>query len=138
MSVNIFTYGSLMFAPVWQQVVKGQYHAIPALLAEHQRLAVLNEDYPAAIYQPAHSIQGVLYLKVNSEDRARLDQFEGDYYDRVSVHVTDTQGIVYSADVYRLNAKFQAILAPVDWDVEQFKQQGLQRFLQQYKGFLNV
>lgn len=138
MSVNIFTYGSLMFAPVWQQVVKGQYQAIPSVLADHQRLAVLNEDYPVAIHQPAHHIQGVLYLGVNADDIARLDRFEGEYYDRISIQVTDAQGCVYSADVYRLNAQFQAILAPVDWDVEQFKQQGLQRFLQQYKGFLSI
>ena len=56
MPTNIFTYGSLMFAPVWQQVVKGQYQAIPSVLADHQRLAVLNEDYLAAIYQPVHNI----------------------------------------------------------------------------------
>jgi gamma-glutamylcyclotransferase (GGCT)/AIG2-like uncharacterized protein YtfP len=138
MTTNIFTYGSLMFAPVWQQIVKGQYLALPTVLAEHQRLAVLNEEYPAAIYQPTHSIHGILYLGVNTEDVARLDQFEGEYYDRVSVQVTDAHGVAYPADVYRLNAQFQAILAPVDWNIEQFKQQGLQRFLQQYKGFLSL
>ena len=138
MLVNIFTYGSLMFAPVWQQIVTGQYQTIPSVLAEHRRLAVLNEDYPAAIYQVDYSIQGVLYLNVNADDVARLDRFEGDYYDRVSVSVSDTHGLSYPAKVYRLNAQFQAILSPLDWNLEQFKQQGLQRFLQQYKGFLST
>ena len=59
--ISIFTYGSLMFAPVWQRIVSGHYASCPAILTDYQRLAVKNEEYPVAIPAMGHHIEGVLY-----------------------------------------------------------------------------
>jgi gamma-glutamylcyclotransferase (GGCT)/AIG2-like uncharacterized protein YtfP len=134
--VHIFTYGSLMFAPVWQRVVSGTYTSSTATLHDYQRLAVKGEEYPVALAATGHSIDGVLYYAVHAQDVAHLDAFEGDYYTRIAVQVITNDGEAITAQVYVLKAEFGHIAAAQAWDVTQFAQGGgLENFMARYQGF---
>ena len=82
MSCNIFTYGSLMFPNVWEQVVRGRYASVKAALEDHARYAIAGESYPGMVAQTGATVEGILYLDIDAADIARLDTFEGHDYRR--------------------------------------------------------
>ena len=125
-----------MFGRVWSCIVSGNYATIPATLHGYQRLAVTGEEYPVAVPAPSEiSIPGILYLNVNTADIARLHAFEGDYYLRLQTPLLTVTGDTLIAQTYVLNPIYQHIAAPFEWDVEQFRNQGLERFITRYPGF---
>ena len=127
MPSHIFTYGSLMFAPVWQRVVAGRYAALPATLREYRRYAVAGDTYPGMIASPGGSVDGVLYQNVEPDDIARLDHFEGADYRRTELDVDLADGSSQLVQTY-LMIRPEA-LSDQPWLPENF---ALQRFLDTY------
>lgn len=131
--MNVFTYGSLMFDPVWHSVVSGRGHrSTAASLAGYRRFAVLGETYPGVIAWPGGRVDGRLYLDVDPADVARLDAFEGADYDRVTVTVQAPGEVppAVAAGLYLYLPTDR--LAPDDWDVEAFAREGIHRFMTTY------
>lgn len=138
---HVFTYGSLMFAPVWERVCRGRYRNASAILKGYARLSVRNESYPAAI--PAHStaeITGLVYFNVSAADIELLDQFEGAEYVRreSQVSIVGAQGM---ENVSALFYEFidQARVEPKPWDVDAFATEGIKSFLARHvQGFIQT
>ena len=156
MSLAVFTYGSLMFDEVWSRIVSGHYASAPATLSGYSRFAVIGEQYPGVIpgadsgidlgtvsdtaidaNTVAPMVEGVVYYGVNEADMERLDIFEGEFYNRCTEQVT-VAGAMISAQVYVIKPAYQYLLAPEAWDIERFKQQGLEEFIERYKGFAEL
>lgn len=136
MAMHIFTYGSLMFNQVWSRVVQGHYPCSAAHLMGFVRKGVIGAEYPV-IYPGASEarVDGTLYFNVSTGDMTRLDEFEGIYYDRQSVSVTLQDGSSADAEVYVLETEYHHIASDLDWDLELFKDRGLNSFLENYNGF---
>jgi gamma-glutamylcyclotransferase (GGCT)/AIG2-like uncharacterized protein YtfP len=100
MNTHVFTYGSLMFAEVWQRVVRGQYAACAATLDGYRRFAVRDETYPGIVVSKGNSVAGLVYTDVDAADVTRLDQFEGELYDRIDATVTDAHGGAMKVQTY--------------------------------------
>lgn len=131
---HVFTYGSLMFAPVWSKLVKGTYSATKGELHHYARRCVKGEDYPV-ILRADEKVQGVVYYDVNDEDMQILDDFEGEFYERITVDVeTHTQTI--QAEVYALKEAYFLIIDDKPWSERAFEEEGMKRFLENYKGFI--
>jgi len=136
--INLFTYGSLMFAPVWQTLVSGRYQSESCQLDGFARYAVRGEEYP--VIKPGDktgSVSGVVYLGVAGHDIARLDAFEGEYYRRTPIEVRGANRVI-AAQAYVLRPRFYSIASSQPWNEAQFAQTGIKRFLGQYKGFSGV
>ncbi len=120
MAQHVFTYGSLMFAPVWQRVVAGRHRSSTAHLAGYRRFALSDETYPGMIEADADGgrVTGVLYFDVDAADLRALDAFEGSEYRRCTVQVTTPAHGPVTAQtyVYLLPAR----LAAHDWDPAAF------------------
>jgi gamma-glutamylcyclotransferase (GGCT)/AIG2-like uncharacterized protein YtfP len=99
-SANVFTYGSLMFAEVWQPLVVGRYRSEPAILSGYRRFAVPGVAYPGVVAAPGQQVAGLLYRDVGPDDLARLDLFEGAEYRRDALPVTLADGSVLNAETY--------------------------------------
>lgn len=127
MTCPIFTYGSLMFPPVWERVVRGSYHSEPAVARGHARYAIIGETYPGMIVQPDGSVQGVLYFDVAPGDVAALDAFEGNDYRRVTIPVTTASGAALQADTYLYLSQEKLSKSP--WLPEAFQ---MERFIGSY------
>jgi len=84
---DVLTYGSLMFEPVWSAVVTGQYSSQSVRVDGWQRFVIPGEDYPGAVLSAGASMAAVLWKGVGADDLGRLDEFEGDQYQRVPVVV---------------------------------------------------
>ena len=131
MTQNVFTYGSLMFAQVWQRVVAARYRSSPAALAGYRRFALVDDTYPgmieAATGAHAGNVTGVLYFDVNDADLRALDDFEGSDYERRTVQVMAPAAGLLTAQTYVF--LLPGRLAAHDWDPAAFR---LERFLGTY------
>lgn len=127
MSCNIFTYGSLMFPSVWEQVVRGRCRSVKAVLADHARFAITGETYPGMVMQSGATVDGILYFDVDAADVARLDAFEGVDYRRVAVQLRLVDGSELAAQTYLYNIPQR--LLNLAWQAENFD---IRRFLETY------
>ncbi len=129
-AMNVFTYGSLMFAPVWAQVVRGNYRSKIATIHGFRRVCVVDGNYPALLIAPrAVPVIGRLYLDVAVADVARLDHFETSQYERVLLAAT-VEGVAVTAHAFL--AVNVSTLTDTDWSVSDFKSNGLSLFLATY------
>ncbi|MBC7416441.1 MAG: gamma-glutamylcyclotransferase [Herminiimonas sp.] len=124
---NVFTYGSLMFAPVWERVVQGRYRSAAARLDGHGRFALVDDTYPGMVPMDGATVAGVLYFDVGVADMAMLDHFEGDEYRRTPVQVQLDDGGQAAAQTYVFEAHRRLSSQP--WNPEAF---ALDRFLDSY------
>lgn len=127
MKAPVFTYGSLMFAPVWQRVVRGDYRAAPAVVDNHARYAVAGETYPGMVACLGETVRGLVYLDVSAEDLAALDRFEGEDYCRILVDAKLDSGQPMQAYAYVYVNSEQLTEQP--WQPERFE---LERFVSTY------
>lgn len=131
--MHIFTYGSLMYAPVWQQVVTGTYESRVGLIRGYARWRIRGELYPALLAAgPESTLHGVLYLNVSPQDVEALDRFEGagTDYGRIELPAELEGGSVLNAATYLYLHPGRVEAAP--WEAEHFEAEGLQRFLNTY------
>lgn len=136
--VNVFTYGSLMYVPVWSRIVAGDYASLEGCISGYRRLAVAGEDYPGVIRAPGDSqVSGRLYLNVQPDDMRRLDAFEGEYYAREVCVMATLQGAM-EAQLYVIKPEYTRLLRAENWSQTEFEQAGLQRFLERYSGFERI
>lgn len=132
---NVFVYGSLMFDDVWNRVVQHRYNKQSAILSGYKRLSVKGETYPGLIKSFNNSVTGVIYHNVTARDIKRLDRFEGEYYDKISVTVVCETGYVHNAKVYLFNNRNRNLLSSNSWDPVRFQSRHLRRFIAKYRGF---
>ncbi len=132
---HLFTYGSLMFSPVWQSIVRGNYEHQQALLPGYRRFEVAGETYPGIVAAPEDSVPGLLYRDVGAEDLQLLDDFEGMYYRRDAVTLLTESGNPVEAQTYIIRAEYAHLLTPKPWSPEAFGNDGIHRFMRHYGGF---
>ena len=132
---HIFTYGSLMFDPVWTGVVDCSYDRCEAILHGYDRKEIRGEIYPAIVPSSEHSqVRGMLYLDVSAEDLAKLDRFEGDYYFRKSEPVATRDTAIIFAEVYVLKEEYYPIISHRNWDPVHFRTTGIHLFIHRFTG----
>lgn len=140
MSENVFTYGTLMHPRIWGCVVRGTYASTRAVLPHHERRVVREVDYPGMIACRGTTVAGILYHDVSPEDIRRLNAFEGQEYERVTVEVQLPDSTALKAQTYiyhHAHHEFRHRLGTELWEYETFLENGgVERFLQQYGGFL--
>ena len=132
MAQHVFTYGSLMFARVWQRVVRGQHAQRAARLQGFERRAVRGRTYPAIVACGGGTVDGRLYLDVDDDDLHRLDVFEGDEYERQTLTVRLLDGSAHGVTAQAYAWRDPSGLLIHDWDSAWFERHALDGFLQAY------
>lgn len=132
---NVFTYGSLMFGPVWSRVVRREYDSHDASVSGFKRRQVKGTTYPA-IYpnENGDTLAGRVYLNVSGEDMNRLDIFEGEYYQRQSTRCSGEFGEI-EAEIYVFKTDYIDLISELEWNPEWFLREGMQIFINGYIGF---
>jgi gamma-glutamylcyclotransferase (GGCT)/AIG2-like uncharacterized protein YtfP len=133
---HVFAYGSLMFPEVWRIVVGRQFQTIEGKVAEYAIFRVGGAPYPGIFAVPGAVVRGLVYLDVDEASVARLDRFEGKFYDRLNLPVECDDGVQRTADAYVVSANNQHLLTTEPWTAESFVSSGgLADFLERYQGF---
>jgi gamma-glutamylcyclotransferase (GGCT)/AIG2-like uncharacterized protein YtfP len=135
-AMNLFTYGSLMFAEVWSQLVRGDYVRRPARLHGFVRRKARGDVYPVILKScNGEWVDGFVYFGVSDEDLRRLDRFEADAYDR-QTHVVLVEGSEkHPADAYVLKECCRHMADDCEWDQQWFAREALPFFIRNYRGF---
>jgi gamma-glutamylcyclotransferase (GGCT)/AIG2-like uncharacterized protein YtfP len=125
--MNVFTYGSLMFSPVWEKVCTGRYSTRKMVLKDFRRYCVQNESYPAVVQEIGSSVEGLVYMNVSPSDQLKLNQFEGEEYVLRHHYIKDVSIAFYEyVALGRIDKR--------DWSPIDFEQKGLPEFLSRHVG----
>lgn len=133
--MHVFTYGSLMLASVMEAVTGCRFAAREALLRGYARFRVKGASYPGVVASVAATTDGVLYLDVEAASIARLDAFEGAFYQRTRVEVETVAGERLPAEVYVVPPRHCDHLSSEAWRLDDFRRAHLAAFLASYHGF---
>lgn len=133
--MNLFTYGSLMFPEVWNRVTGQPLTGQPATLPGHAARRLRGESYPVLVPDPSSKTCGILYTHISPEAMHRLDQFEGRFYDRVTVSVLTEDGKAQEAWTYRAANPTHPDILSEPWEAEVFVRTHLPTFLEEDPGF---
>ena len=128
-SHSLFIYGTLRDDEVLSQVLGHDCHAITSIDAEApfmQILKVANVDYPCLLEgQDSDVAEGVLLTGLSDADITKLDLFEGENYQRVSIDVIAENRLVKTEAYQPLNA----LETDGPWSFVSWSNKGRQDFL---------
>ena len=124
---HLFTYGSLMYERIWQEIVGSTYICQRAWLDGYDRLGVIDADYPVLVPNSDHSgLEGILRLNVTDTDFSKIDRYESEFYQRLTapVYTLDPSGdtILVQSHLYVLNPEYHYICDGQAWDIDYFEQ----------------
>jgi gamma-glutamylcyclotransferase (GGCT)/AIG2-like uncharacterized protein YtfP len=106
-----------------------------ASLLDYALFKLKGESYPGIIYHKGAFTNGIIYLDVDALSLKRLDEFEGEMYERVSVRVETDQGESFTGETYGIKREHRNLLSSEPWDLEEFEKNHLKEFMASYKGF---
>jgi gamma-glutamylcyclotransferase (GGCT)/AIG2-like uncharacterized protein YtfP len=136
---NLFTYGTLMYEPVWQKVVGKTFQTQNGVLWGFAAYKVRRDVYPAIIKAgDDDSVPGLIYFDIDKASLDTLDRFEGEFYDRKIVDVITDGSQPVSCHAYVIKPAHFDILDCDTWSAEWFEERGLKKFLESYMGFDKV
>ncbi len=84
-----------MNSKVWNSIVAKDYKSKPFTLYNFSRKKLIGKEYPGILREEGHQVKGLLYLDIELDDLIRLDEYEGEEFERITMKVDD-----YSIDTY--------------------------------------
>lgn len=127
--MNVFAYGTLLFAEVMEAVAGARYPSEDAVLGGYRRFRVRERAYPGVVAAAGAETVGRLYRGLTLTALERLDHFEGDLYERRRLPVHRADGSATEAFVYVIPEARRDALTEEPWDVAAFARQHLDRYL---------
>ncbi|MDX8341575.1 gamma-glutamylcyclotransferase family protein [Draconibacterium sp. IB214405] len=122
--INVFVYGSLLFAEIAEGLCQQKLHAENAVLFGFARHAIKGADYPAIIRSENSKVNGKVLLNLDEKAMEILTFYEDNDYELVPVKVELNSGSI-DAVVYVWTGGNE-FLEPFDWDAEQFRKESLE------------
>ncbi|MBC8430690.1 MAG: gamma-glutamylcyclotransferase [Desulfobacterales bacterium] len=132
---NFFAYGTLMIPDVMYAVTTREFRFIDAILRSYSRFTVKGESYPGIIPVTDAVTEGVIYFNVDELSLERLDEFEGDLYQRTPILVETVGEEILNAETYVVKPECRDYLSSKGWDVNKFTKTYLETFLESYQDF---
>ena len=132
---NLFVYGSLMFEPVWRHLLGKRHATERATLDGYRRQRIRDQTYPGIQPDAAARVDGVLVFDLTHDEMNRLDQFEGEEYQRQGVIVSRADGREQACQVYVIRPAYRSQLLNEDWDPQHFENNDMQRFLHEFRNW---
>jgi gamma-glutamylcyclotransferase (GGCT)/AIG2-like uncharacterized protein YtfP len=139
MTTPIFLYGTLMAPSLLSLLLTGtRTTPLPlykATLADHRRVTVPGNDFPALIKTgPPDLVQGLLFIPRSEDDTRKLDNFEGDLYSRENVTVyVSVEGVEVGIEACTYVWCDEGE-SNETWDFEEFVRDGLDEWLDSFEG----
>lgn len=127
-----------MFPSVMKAVTGREFPSKKARVQNYARFKVKGESYPGLLPLEGALTDGVLYMNVDSLSVRRLDEFEGEHYEREEIAVDAFEGESLPAQTYVVKAQSQNRLSSEEWDPTHFEKHDLLEFMNTYRGFGNT
>src|SRR5262245_22448817 len=127
--MNLFAYGSLVFAEVMRAVTGRSFAHEPARLAGWTRVCIRGTRFPGVRARASAATSGVLWRGLDARALEYLDRFETHHYERRTLSVRTGAGEDVPAEVYVIADAHLGDLSQEPWDRAQFARQSLGRLL---------
>jgi gamma-glutamylcyclotransferase (GGCT)/AIG2-like uncharacterized protein YtfP len=124
----LYTYGTLQVGAIIEHIVGRPVAGVPARLEGYARFRVNGRVYPAIVEAAGSEVWGVLYTGLDAAELARLDDYEGELYERREVCVW-AGGVAHRAATYVLRPGSRHELSGEPWDFAGFLRDHLQAYL---------
>lgn len=119
--MNLFTYGTLIFADIWQCVVGHAAESTPAELSGYRVLRVVDDLFPVMIPGTTDDrASGVIYFDLTDQDLQRLDDYEAYLYERKEVHPVTEDGSSVACQTYLLREQYRCAATDEAWTTNWF------------------
>ncbi len=135
LSVTVFAYGTLEIEAVMEAVTGRAFPRTTGQLNGFARVLFRGQPVPGLVPDLDESTPGALYGAVDARSLALLDRFEGDLYERRSVHVRCSTGGHVSAHAYLVAPESRALLSSAPWNRERFVAEELPAYLEECARF---
>lgn len=117
----IFTYGALMYQPIWLSAVEHHCNPIPAVAQGYLRVSVNDSQRCSLVTaSPQARVSGMLYAGLNLSHVRALDDYIGELFERKEIEVI-TASETYIAQSYMLKDKYSHFLRAYNWDQREFE-----------------
>lgn len=117
LNAMLFAYGSLQLPEVFKAVTALSREAHPAVLRGFRRTKLRGFGFPAIVPAEQEETSGILYHRIDEDAWRRLDSFEDDFYDRVSVKIELPDGSTCTAFTYVLTEGFRYLSLDASWSL---------------------
>lgn len=124
-----------MFPSVMKAVTGREFSSRNARVKNHARFKVTGKSYPGLTPLEGAVTEGVLYLDVDAFSVKRLDDFEGEIYERAGISADALDGESLMAQTYLIKPQYRDRLSSEPWDPEHFEKADLIDFMASYRGF---
>jgi len=132
-TMNVFAYGSLILPEVWGAVTGERHRSEPGRLSGYIRRRVRGATYPGIVTDDRSGagewIDGAIYYDVGADALAALDEFESDFYVRVTLEAHDGRGEAVRCEAYLVPPENAHLLSDEVWDLDRFRSEHLTEFL---------
>lgn len=132
--MRLFCYGTLQFPAVLHDVTGVWLEPEPAVLDNFACHVVRGEVYPGIVPQPGATTSGVVYTGLGAVHLQKLDVFEGDFYERQRVCISDAAGNPLQAWTYVVAPRHQRRLTRTRWSRKAFESEHLPHFVRRRRG----
>ena len=130
MTKSLFSYGTLQSPRVLMAVAGKEYQGVEAVLLNYAIFRVRGTVYPGIIPAKGNIVRGLVYRNIADDTFRRLDDFEGEQYERIIVSaVLRRDHSLVRAYAYRILEGQRDILSSEGWDLEHFLQKEAEGFI---------
>ncbi len=127
--MRLFCYGTLQYPEIMQQVSGVHAAGLPVVLENYGCYTVRGEMFPGIVPEPGAYTRGVVYNGLGEAQLRRLDEFEGDFYQRQRVVVSDADERPLQTWAYVVRPDARTVLTDEHWDKGLFELLHRQQFL---------
>ena len=127
-----------MFPSVMKAVTGREFPSRKARVKNFARFKVKGESYPGLTPLEGAVTEGILYRGVDALSVKRLDDFEGELYERTEIPAHTLEGESLTAQTYVIKAQYRDRLSSKEWDPTHFEKADLLEFMNTYRGFVNT
>lgn len=134
--MNLFVYGTLLFPEIRNLVGRRQFQSTDATLEGFEIYRVKNAVYPGIVKQDGGIVPGQILSHITPAEINFFDQYEDDFYQRITVAVTTPDESEISAECYAVPLiTSREILTKVVWTADWFSTNHYADFLNRLKSF---
>ncbi len=127
--IDLFCYGTLQSPMVMKAVTGQHFTGKKAKLDNWVRYRVRQSEYPGILPQADAQVPGMVFFAIDPETLSKLDEFEGEKYERVEVDVTLEDGTKQRVQVFAIRREYRHMLSQEPWEFDRFIENGLARFI---------
>jgi gamma-glutamylcyclotransferase (GGCT)/AIG2-like uncharacterized protein YtfP len=134
-SMNIFTYGSLMYPAVINALTDCNFSYEDVTIQDFERRAIQGKKYPGLRRHIGSMAQGRLWFDIDESSMRMLDSFEDSLYERQTVEITSKSRGVINAFAYVVPKHLEHTLEDIPWDPNVFENMHLAQYVKMCERF---